>query len=63
MLKGQANQNFQFSTEIIRLQNRIELLEKLVRILLLISRENEDFGPYTTKEEQQLAADFYDAGR
>ena len=43
------------------LQQRVERLEKLVAILLYISKEVEDFWPYTTKEEQQLAADFYDA--
>lgn len=45
------------------LEQRVERLEKLVAMLLYISKETEDFWPYTTKEEQQLAADFYDAQR
>lgn len=45
------------------LNSRLTTLEKLVAVLLYISKENEDFWPYTTKEEQQLAADFYDRMR
>lgn len=46
--------------EIARLQTRVDRLEKLVAILLYVSRETEDFWPYTTQNEQQLASDFYD---
>lgn len=44
-------------------EERIERLEKLVVILLYISKENHEFYGRTTREEQQLAADLYDEKR
>lgn len=48
---------------IAQLEKKVETLERLVAVLLHISRETEDFWPYTDKEEQQMAAEFYDLHR
>jgi hypothetical protein len=42
------------------LADRIVMLEKLVCILLYTSKEGGNFWLHTNREEQQLAADFYD---
>lgn len=54
---------FEASVEVGRLQDRCDTLERLVFILLHISRETEDFWPFVTDEEKKFAADFFDEMR